>query len=162
MRMKKNEEIEIVDSRGRLRNTFTKSRKEKNYKGAWRNHSNDEEKRFLVLCRVNLILDKSGFKVLGKAFLSDFWFWFLVFWFWHFLSLWVSPFFFHVFIFGFSFYHPVTLVRCPSFVPFAATRFLFCCYSFIKFFFWFSTLPSNSSIRVGLSHSERNKCTFLK
>lgn len=58
-----------------------------------------------------------------------------------------------MFIFGFSFYHPVTLVRCPSFVPFAATRFLFLLLFIHKVFvfFWLSTLPSNSSIRVGLS-----------
>lgn len=94
------------------------------------------KRTFLVLCRVNLILDKSGFKVLGKAFLSDFWF--LVFGnfgifviFFVFVSLSIL----RVYLFfGFSFYHPVTLVRCPSFVPFFATRFSLFPYSTVKVF----------------------------
>lgn len=107
---------------------------------------------YLVSCRVNLILDKSGFKVLGKAFLSDFLV--LVF------GILVLAFFclcesFHsssmCLFFGFSFYRPVTLVKCPSFVPFAATRFPFLL--FLRKNFWLSTLPSNSSVHVGLSFS---------
>lgn len=49
-------------------------------------------------------------------------------------------------------YHPVTLVKCPSFVPFVATRFPFSLL-FLRKVFWLLTLPSNSSVRVGLSFS---------
>ncbi len=110
------------------------------------------EKWYLVLCRVNLILDKSGFKVLGKAFLSDFWFWYLVFWFWHFClceSFHIPP---CVYFLVSLLYRPVTLVKCPSFFHSLPPVFLFPCCFFAKVF-WLSTLPSNSSVRVGLSFS---------
>ncbi len=110
------------------------------------------EKWYLVLCRVNLILDKSGFKVLGKAFLSDFWFWFLVFWFWHFLSFESFHSSSMCLFFGFSSLPSsdtcqmsfLCSIRCHPFSFFLVVS---------SQSFWLSTLPSNSSVRVGLSFS---------